>query len=271
MLGSFIIGIGDRLLMPLNSWLMRVEAKPYAINAAELAAAAACSVCFAKKQIAPAILLLLIHGVFDYLDGGVQRIIRKSGESVHSNPFSHVATDKLSDMLLFLSLGWGRLIPWWLSLAACVATVLASICGLWGNHRQGLPISHCLFDRSDKIITILLLSPFLFFSLAVFAVLAMNATVIAQRCWIMGAKWPRSGLRPDTGVSTFRLGAGGAKGAMPYQRGRSAGTGVSTFRLGAGGAKGALARDEAPQRGAQSRGYRMTDKQAPGGASDSLP
>jgi phosphatidylglycerophosphate synthase len=183
MLGGLIVGVGDRLLLPVNSLLMRMEAKPFAINAAELAAAAACSICFAKKQIWTAILLLLIHGVFDYLDGGMHRIIQESGKSIRSNSFTHVAADKLSDMLLFLSLGWGRFIPWWLSVTACTATVLASICGLWGKHCHGLQISHCIFDRSDKIIAILLLSPFSFFALGIYAVVAMNATVIVQRCW----------------------------------------------------------------------------------------
>jgi len=187
MLGGLIVETGDRLFRPVNTALMKAEAKPFAMNVAELAAAAACGVCFARRQLLPAVSLLLIHGMFDYLDGGIRRSIQKSGENVRSTVFTHVAVDKISDMLLFLSLGWGRFVPWWLGIAACISTVAVSLCGLWGERRRGLQLSYCLFDRSDKIIVLLLLSPFSLLKLGVFASVAMNATVIAQRCRRMAA------------------------------------------------------------------------------------
>jgi hypothetical protein len=111
MLGGYIVQIGDGALAPINAWLTKAGVKPFAMNVAELATAAACGICFARRQILPSILLLIIHGMFDYLDGGVHRSIQKSGKRIHSRKFAHTATDKLSDVLLFLSLGWGRLIP----------------------------------------------------------------------------------------------------------------------------------------------------------------
>lgn len=183
MLGRSVIRVADQFLAPANRRLARAGVTPPLVNGLEFASGIACGACFAQSRVAPAVVLLVLHGFFDYLDGGLQRAAPEVGQRLARLPFMHTITDKLSDVLLFLSLALGGWVAWGLGIAASAATVAASLLGWWGQQRQRLQRETCLFDRSDRILVLLVLSPFRLFTTAVLATVIMNLAVVAQRMW----------------------------------------------------------------------------------------
>jgi phosphatidylglycerophosphate synthase len=153
------------------------------MNSLELASAVACSVCFAQRMVPAAVLLLLIHGMFDYLDGGLRRAAVRVGREFAPAPFLHTVTDKLSDVFLYLSLAWGGWIGWWLGATASVVAVAVSVLGWWGQRRRVKRREDCLFDRSDRILVLLVLFPCSLFVPAVATTFLMNLAVLVERIW----------------------------------------------------------------------------------------
>jgi len=67
--------------------------------------------------------------------------------------------------------------------AASVATVAVSVLGLWGQRKLALRRERSLFDRSDRVIVLVVLFPFALFTEAVLATAMMNLAVLLQRVW----------------------------------------------------------------------------------------
>jgi len=111
MLGGFIAKIGDRLLMPATRRLANAGVPAALMNYLELASGVACATCLAQRLIPSAVALLMVHGLFDYLDGGLRRGTVQLGKTISPVRLLHTVVDKLSDVLLFLSLAWGGLFP----------------------------------------------------------------------------------------------------------------------------------------------------------------
>ncbi len=183
MLGPILVQTGDRLLNSVNRRLVNYGVVPGWMNSLEFASAVACSVCLAQRAVPAAVMLLLIHGVFDYLDGGLRRAAVRLGREFAPAPFLHTVTDKLSDVFLYLSLAWGGWIWWWLGATASVVTVAASAVGWWGQQRRVKRREDCLFDRSDRILVLLVLFPCSLFVPAVTAAFLMNLAVLVERIW----------------------------------------------------------------------------------------
>lgn len=181
MTGGIVIKLGDRLLGQLNRTLAKAGATPTLANMLELAAAAGCSICLSKRFLGAALSLLAIHALFDYLDGGLQRTGLITHTKQHLGKFQHMLVDKLSDALLFTGAAIGKLVPFWLAIAATTATVIVSLTGLLCTYIRSLKRDDCVFDRADRILAILLLFPFSLFRLALLTSIVMNVAVTLQR------------------------------------------------------------------------------------------
>jgi phosphatidylglycerophosphate synthase len=181
MLGRFVLAVGDRLLKRPNRWLARAGVTSQVMHGLELASALACAGCLAEGLILPAIALLALHGLFDYLDGGIRRAAMPPGPATIQFPYLHAVVDKISDSVLFLALAWNGSIGWGLSLAALSATFAATVLGFWGQAKWRLRREACMFDRSDRILLLLILSPFSLFMPAVLGATAMSLVVVAER------------------------------------------------------------------------------------------
>ena len=181
MLGDAVIRLGDRFLSRANRRLANAGASPHLMNGLEMLSALACGVCFAQHQIPGAVILLVVHGCFDYLDGGLRRAAPWQGKRTVLEPFLHTIADKVSDAVLFFSLAWGGLVPWWLGVTATLATVSVSLLGWWAHNRRGIAREACLFDRSDRLLVLVFLTPLSLFVPAVLATVFMNAVIFGQR------------------------------------------------------------------------------------------
>ena len=181
MLGSIIVQTGDGLLGSVNRRLASYGVPPGLMNGLEFASAVACGVCLAQRMVPAALLLLLIHGLFDYLDGGLRRAAVHTGRRFAPAPLRHTVIDKLSDVFLYLSLAWGGWTGWWLAATASVMTVAVSVVGWWGQRRRVKQREDCLFDRSDRILVLLVLFPCSLFVPAVITTFLMNLAVLAER------------------------------------------------------------------------------------------
>jgi len=180
-LGGVVVRLGDRLLGRVNRWLARAGVPPLLLNGLEFLSAIGCGACLAQRRLAPAIALLAVHGVCDYLDGGLQRAAPVAHAPSVSAPFLHAVGDKLSDLFLYLALGWGGWVAWWLAVAAAFASVAATAVGWWGESRRQLKRDACLFDRSDRIVVLLVLAPCARFAPAALAAVLMSLVDLAQR------------------------------------------------------------------------------------------
>jgi phosphatidylglycerophosphate synthase len=182
-LGPTIVRTGDRLLGSVNRRLASYGVPPWWMNSLEFASAVVCGVCLAQRMVPAGVLLLVIHGMFDYLDGGLRRAAVRGGRQFAPAPFLHTVADKLSDVFLYLSLAWGGWIGWWLGAAASVVTVAVSTVGWWGQRRRGKRREDCLFDRSDRILVLLVFFPCSLFVPAVATTFLMNLAVLGERIW----------------------------------------------------------------------------------------
>jgi hypothetical protein len=178
-----VIKFGDRILERANRRLAAVGLPPLLVNGLKLGSALACGVCFAQRSVLPAVLFLLAHGYLDYLEGAVRRAAKIAARAVHPAPVLHSLFDKLSDIALFLSLGWAGWITWQLSAAASAATVTATVLGYSVGRRGALPTVTCSFDRADKLFVLLVSSPFALFKSAVIVTVTMNLIVVFERTW----------------------------------------------------------------------------------------
>lgn len=175
MLGPLIVRTGDHLFIGATSRLHRLGLRPFAANVLEVAAGILAAGLFASGMRLAGVAALILHGSFDYLDGALARA-GAAGSSITR----HALTDKLSEAIIFAGLAFGGLVPFWLSLAVIVAVIGTTWLGLHGQ-KKGARREQAVFDRSDRLLALILLGAFADLSLGAWTNLVMTLAVCGQR------------------------------------------------------------------------------------------
>jgi phosphatidylglycerophosphate synthase len=183
MLGEAIKTVGDRFLPPLNRLLLKKRATPLLANVYSFFAAAGCGICFVSKSIRLALIFLIIHGYFDYLDGALKRQNNLHLRNNSNELSRHAVFDKLGDITIFSSLAWAGYVEIWLAVTTCVSTISVTLVGFFAENKGLFKRDAALFDRSDRIVIFFLFCLFGYMAYACIAVLVMSVTVIIQRCF----------------------------------------------------------------------------------------
>jgi len=176
MLGTLIVRGGDRALAGANQRLRRLGMRPYMANACELIAAGAAAALFAWGLPDAGLAAIVVHGWFDYLDGALSRAGAAGGSMRR-----HACVDKACEALIFTGAAAGGLMSGWLVLAVVAASILGTWLGLRATARHGPARQGALFDRSDRIIVLVMVGAVLNVNLAAWAVLTMSLLVCGQR------------------------------------------------------------------------------------------
>jgi phosphatidylglycerophosphate synthase len=182
MLGNVVRNIGDRAASALISRLARVGMRPGTCNVCEVIAAVCSGAALACKYPGPALILFVLHGFFDYLDGA----LRRSGVPAVSNDVlraerDHALADKAAELALLLGIAIGEWAPWGLVMAAMVSSLVATLTGFWACRARGIPRDRSVFDRTDRMLVLfgcLLLRQIMF---GLYAIVIMNCIIIVQR------------------------------------------------------------------------------------------
>ncbi|MGQ9652340.1 MAG: CDP-alcohol phosphatidyltransferase family protein [Phycisphaerae bacterium] len=175
MLGPLIVRTGDRLFISATSRLRRLGLKPLAANVLEVGAGILAAGLFASGMRLAGLAALILHGGFDYLDGALARAGAK-GSSIRR----HALTDKLSEVIIFTGLAFGGLVPFWLSFAVIAAVIGTTWLGLYG-WKKGARREQAVFDRSERLMALILLGVFADLSFGAWTNLAMALAVCGQR------------------------------------------------------------------------------------------
>lgn len=181
MLGERIKLIGDRSLLVFNRVIIKIGGTPLVENIGSIITALGCGACFLFRYPKPGLMLLILHGYFDYLDGAIRRARQSHIDYSQNEPDRHALFDKLSDIAIFLPLIWGGYIGWWLGLATCISLVTVTLIGVYAEKLDLLERSHAIFDRSDRLIAFIVIGIAGFIWYACFTVFAMSLVVILQR------------------------------------------------------------------------------------------
>lgn len=175
MLGPLIVRTGDRLFTSATSRLHRLGLRPFTANVLEVAMGILAASLFASGMRLAGLVALILHGGFDYLDGALARA-GAAGSSITR----HALTDKLSEAIIFTGPAFGGLIPFGLSLAVIAAAIGATWLGLHGPKKTARR-EQAVFDRSDRLLSLILLGLFADLSLGAWTNLAMALAVCGQR------------------------------------------------------------------------------------------
>jgi CDP-diacylglycerol---glycerol-3-phosphate 3-phosphatidyltransferase len=100
--GNFRTGF-EKSVAPVGAGLHKAGVSPDAITAVGVAMAAACAVAIGLGQFPVAVLLLLLTGLPDALDGAVAKA---GGTAGSRGAYLDSVSDRLSDGLLFAGAGW---------------------------------------------------------------------------------------------------------------------------------------------------------------------
>ncbi len=160
--GSFRAPI-DRGIAPIGKRLQKAGVSPDAVTAVGVVMAAACGVAIGLGQFPLAVLLLILTGLPDALDGAVAKAGGKAGPR---GAFLDSVSDRLSDGLLFAGAGWFLLngdsprlvmLPFALYLAASLVSYQRAKAEVLGFDAKG-----GLMERAERFIALgigLLFSP----------------------------------------------------------------------------------------------------------------
>ena len=186
MLGHWIVDLGDHLLGTMNTALHRRGMRPQHANLCEFVTALAAGGLFASRHALLATGVLLVHGVCDYLDGGLTRVAIEESDDDAAEMRRHALVDKAGDILILGGITCSGLIPWSLGLAAMLSSVAITGVGLFALTRFRIPRARSAIDRSDRIMVLIGAALISALPLGCFAVLVLNLFGTAQRLIVVG-------------------------------------------------------------------------------------
>ena len=182
MLGNLVRKIGDNLFQHTNASLVRAGAKPEWAYTLSLASAAAASIAFVSRWLWVGLILLVFHGTFDYLDGGLRRA---SGQGNQRPKWwrmdAHALVDKASEVILIAGLIGGKWAGWPLGIAAAMSSIVVTVVGMSAKRWFDIDPGRVLFDRTDRLLVLLLAGMMGAFNIALALVCLMNGIILFQR------------------------------------------------------------------------------------------
>lgn len=193
MLGNYGRALGDYVCRGLTPRLARFGMRPWMMNLCAVAAAIGSGYFFFSHHVLPALLLLFLNAVFDYMDGGILRALLSLGKtSSRYRSLFHVLADKASEIAIFSGMIAGKIIPWDLGLLAIITCLILTLFGRWVQHKGLFNLDRSLFDRTDRFAVLLLFCSLGYFRLAVIIVSILNIAELIQRLYVsIGAKLPK--------------------------------------------------------------------------------
>jgi phosphatidylglycerophosphate synthase len=164
--------------------MARSGMQPWMMNLCAVASAFASGYFFFSHNILLALLCLFFHGVFDYMDGGISRALLSLGKrtSRYGTSF-HVWADKLSEVAIFSGMIAGNIVRWDLGLLAIATCLILTLFGRWVQHKGLFNLDRSLFDRTDRLVVLLLFCSLSRFQLAVIMVSVLNIVELIQRLY----------------------------------------------------------------------------------------
>lgn len=182
MLGESLKRIADTPLRGAVARAASMGVRPEFALVSQVLCGAVSGVAFALRSSTVGLAFFLLHGLFDYLDGALRRTGRAStwldGRAAEN---AHAASDKASELFLFAGLAAGGWSPWWLAALAALASVGATLAGIWLRDRRKISRRQALFDRSDRMLLLLVSLVTGAPSLGLAATVALSAVVLLQR------------------------------------------------------------------------------------------
>lgn len=172
----------DKALMPIGRSLQRAGVSPNAVTAAGVAMAGGCAVAIALGNFPLAVLLLLLTGLPDALDGAVAKAAGVAGPR---GAFLDSTSDRLSDALLFAGAAWYlggtdnprmAMLPFAVYIAASLVSYQRAKAESLGYDAKG-----GLMERAERFIVLgfgLLFSPLFVYTLWVMLVLTSITAVM---------------------------------------------------------------------------------------------
>lgn len=173
----------EKGMRPIGTSLHRAGVSPDLVTATGVIMAAGCAVAIGLGQFPLAVLLLLLTGLPDALDGAVAKAAGRAGSR---GAFLDSVSDRLSDGLLFAGAGWYfagtdtprlALLPFGVFLAASLVSYMRAKAESLGYEAKG-----GIMERAERMIVLgfgLLFSPL--FELTLWVMLALTAFTAATR------------------------------------------------------------------------------------------
>jgi hypothetical protein len=118
------------------------------------------------------------------MDGGISRALLSLGKrtSRYGTSF-HVWADKLSEVAIFSGMIAGNIVRWDLGLLAIATCLILTLFGRWVQHKGLFNLDRSLFDRTDRLVVLLLFCSLGRFQLAVIMVSVLNIVELIQRLY----------------------------------------------------------------------------------------
>lgn len=196
MIGKLVKAFGDRYFSPVNKTCSRLGVTKAQVNLLEIAAGCAAGIAYAAGWAWAGWALLVAHGFLDYLDGGTRRTRERSMKGYRLWGWdTHVIADKIGDVAVCVGLALGGLADPWLALLALASSVGVTVFGQLLKRRGLIYLPASIFERADKVLTILVIGPVAGYSVALLLVCGMNAVLFAQRT-LESAIYPGKSKRP---------------------------------------------------------------------------
>ncbi len=179
--GSFRTNF-DKAMMPIGRNLQRIGVSPNVVTGVGVAMAAGCAVAIGLGNFPVAVLLLLLTGLPDALDGAVAKAAGVAGPR---GAFLDSTSDRLSDGLLFAGAGWYlagtdnprmAMLPFALYIAASLVSYQRAKAESLGYDAKG-----GIMERAERFIVLgfgLLFSPLFVYTLWVMLVLTSITAVM---------------------------------------------------------------------------------------------
>lgn len=194
MLGHWVRRVGDWMFRRTNVQLAHAGVGSRLVYVLALASAVACGMAFAQRFLWAGLTLLVLHGFFDYLDGGLRRVRAEHCPRPRwLGMDAHAVVDKVSEVMFFAGLAVGKWAGWPLALGAASSSVVLTLVGSGAKKWLGVDPQRALFDRSDRLFVMLMAGTFGAFDVALALVCVLNGVVLLQRAgYILLALWTRN-------------------------------------------------------------------------------
>jgi phosphatidylglycerophosphate synthase len=196
MTGGMIRHLGDLTLGRLCRFLAGRPLSPSAYSAIGVGWGAAAGALIWSGHHGWSLVAIFLAGLFDYLDGGVSRLRYGPNQTGwrYATAF-HVLCDKTSDTVIVLGIAVAGLVGWPMALFAVISGVTLTATGRLGVYRERLELERSIFDRSDRILCLLILGLFGYWHAAVTGMCLMNTIGIAQRIYVTSTASVQRGSR----------------------------------------------------------------------------
>ena len=182
MIGALFKLISDRLFSPVNVLGARIGLSKIHINLLEIGIACVSGIAYALAWIPAGWALLIIHGFLDYFDGGTRRTgLRDMRDYRFLGMDTHILADKASEVVIFIGLAIGGIVPAWIVGIALASSLGVTIFGQILKRLWHVDLKRSIFDRAARIIAIVVLGLLVNYTIALLVVCGMNGIIFLQR------------------------------------------------------------------------------------------